>query len=108
LAHYQIRFGAIPLENFAKLMETQEIDSKTARLVAVGMENLVGVLGLVTGQNDESWTIWFISSCDVRRLPITQGNNPVCIIQIHSGRVHGACRNLNPRLEKRPSQEKTP
>ena len=54
LAHYQIRFGEIPLENFAQLMETQEIDSRTARLVATGMESLVGVLGLVTGQNDES------------------------------------------------------
>ena len=52
LAHYQIRFGEIPLENFAKLMETQEIDDETARHVATGMENLVGVLGLVAAQNE--------------------------------------------------------
>ena len=52
LAHYQIRFGEIPLENFAKLMETPEIDSRTARLVATGMENLVGVIGLVTTQDE--------------------------------------------------------
>ena len=52
LAHYKIRFGEIQLENFAKLMETQEIDDETAKLVAVGMENLVGVLGLVTTQDE--------------------------------------------------------
>ena len=52
LAHYQIRFGEIPLANFAKLMKTQEIDDETAKLIAVGMENLVGVLGLVATQDE--------------------------------------------------------
>jgi transcriptional regulator with XRE-family HTH domain len=52
LAHYKLRFGEIPLENFAQLMETQEIDSKTARLVVTGMENLVGVFGLVAAQDE--------------------------------------------------------
>ena len=55
-AHYKIRFGEIPLENFDKLMETQELDDDTARLVAVGMENLVGVLGLVTTQDGDQWS----------------------------------------------------
>ena len=52
LAHYKIRFGEIPLENFDKLMKTQAIDDETAQLVAVAMENLVGVLGLVTAQDE--------------------------------------------------------
>jgi hypothetical protein len=52
LAHYQNRFGEIPMENFTRLMETQELDSKTARLVATGMENLVGVLRFVTTQDE--------------------------------------------------------
>jgi len=37
LAHCQIKFGDIPLENFAQLMETQDIDADTARLVSTGM-----------------------------------------------------------------------
>lgn len=52
LAHYQIRFGEIQLENFRKLIATQETDDETDRLVAVGMENLIGVLGLVTTQDE--------------------------------------------------------
>ena len=52
LAHYQIRFGETPLENYEKLMAIQEMDYETARLVAVGMENLIGVLGLVTTQDE--------------------------------------------------------
>ena len=52
LAHYQIRFGEIPLANFQQLMETQEIDNETAHLVATGMENLIGVLGLLSTQDD--------------------------------------------------------
>jgi len=36
LAHDHIRFGAIPLKNFTRLMVTQKIDSETAHLVATG------------------------------------------------------------------------
>ncbi len=50
LAHYQNRFGEMPLENFAQLMKTQEIDQETARLVSTAMESLIGVLGLVIAQ----------------------------------------------------------
>jgi len=52
LAHYQIRYGEIPLENFDQLMATQEIDAETERLVSRGMENLVGLLGLLINQGE--------------------------------------------------------
>jgi hypothetical protein len=35
-----------------QLLELQEIDGRTTRLVATGMQNLVSVLGLVTIQDD--------------------------------------------------------
>jgi len=38
LAHYQIRYGEIPLENFDQLMATQEIDAETERLMSRGKQ----------------------------------------------------------------------
>jgi hypothetical protein len=52
VAHYQNIYGETPLENFVQLLELQEIDGRTTRLVATGMQNLVSVLGLVTIQDD--------------------------------------------------------
>ena len=53
LAHYKIRFREIELENFDQLMETQAIDEARTQLLAVAMEDLIGVLGLV-GKQDEA------------------------------------------------------
>ena len=53
LAHYQRRYGDPPLENIHELLATQTMDGETAWLVATGMEHLVGILGMLT-QNDES------------------------------------------------------
>jgi hypothetical protein len=49
VAHYQLKYGALPLENFADMLRAQTINSETAELLAAGMENLVGVLGIVMG-----------------------------------------------------------
>lgn len=49
LAHYRRRYGELPLENFADLLRAQTIDAATGELLALGMEQLVGVLGVVMG-----------------------------------------------------------
>jgi hypothetical protein len=49
VAHSQLKFGALPLENFADMLRAQTINAETAELLAAGMENLVGVLGIVMG-----------------------------------------------------------
>jgi hypothetical protein len=49
-AHYQQRYGELPLENLETLLRTQELDEETAQLIVTGMENLVGVLGVVVAR----------------------------------------------------------
>ena len=51
LAHYQLKYGDLPLENVEELLRTEEIDEETARLISTGMENLVGLLGLLVTQD---------------------------------------------------------
>ena len=53
LAHYQAKFGSLEYDDFGTLMETQEVDDDTALLLVNGMENLVGVLGMLI-QDDEA------------------------------------------------------
>jgi len=53
VAHYQLKYGALPLENFAEMLRAQTIDHETAKLLSAGMQNLVGVLGQVLGFADE-------------------------------------------------------
>ena len=49
VAHYQLKYGALPLENFADMLRAQTINPETAELLAAGMQQLVGVLGVVIG-----------------------------------------------------------
>ena len=53
VAHYQLRYGALPLENFADMLRTETIDEETAKILSAGMQNLVGALGQVTGLADD-------------------------------------------------------
>ena len=47
VAHYQLKFGALPLENFADMLRAQTIHAQTAELLSAGMQQLVGALGIV-------------------------------------------------------------
>ena len=47
VAHYQLKFGALPLENFADMLRAQTINAQTAELLSAGMQQLVGGLGIV-------------------------------------------------------------
>lgn len=47
LAHHQARHGEIPLEETLALLDMAEPNEAQAKLLADGMENLVGVLGNV-------------------------------------------------------------
>lgn len=47
VAHYQSRFGEVPLEETLAMLEADAPNEKQATLLAFGMENLVGVLGSV-------------------------------------------------------------
>jgi hypothetical protein len=53
LAHYQARHGEIPLEETLALVEMAERNEAQAKLLANGMENLVGVLGNVCSELGE-------------------------------------------------------
>lgn len=53
VAHYQLKYGAVPLENFADMLRAEAITPETAELLAAGMENLVGVLGIVIGLDQD-------------------------------------------------------
>jgi hypothetical protein len=46
-AHHQARHGEIPLEETLALLNMAELNEAQARLLADGMENLVGMLGNV-------------------------------------------------------------
>ena len=47
LAHHQARHGEIPLEETLALLDIDEPNEEQAKLLAYGMEPLVGVLGNV-------------------------------------------------------------
>lgn len=47
VAHYQSRFGEVPLEETLAMLDADAPNEKQATLLAFGMENLVGVLGSV-------------------------------------------------------------
>ena len=52
VAHYQQKFGALELKNFAEMLRADAIDARTAALLSGGMQNLVGALGQVLGMDD--------------------------------------------------------
>jgi hypothetical protein len=47
LAHYQSKYGDLPLEETLVVINTNEPNEEQVRFLANGMENLVGVLGTV-------------------------------------------------------------
>ena len=53
VAHYQLKFGALPLENFADMLRAQTINAETAELLSAGMQQLVGGLGIVLGLDED-------------------------------------------------------
>jgi hypothetical protein len=53
VAHYQLKFGVLPLEDFTEMLRAQSIDPETAELLMTGMQQLFGVLGIVIGLNED-------------------------------------------------------
>ena len=53
MAHYQSKYGELPLEESIAMMNAQDLPPETAKLVADGMETLLGVLGMLLGYGDE-------------------------------------------------------
>lgn len=49
LAHYQSKYGELPLEETLAMVDADEPNDAQAAMLANGMENLVGVLGAVCG-----------------------------------------------------------
>ena len=47
LAHYQLRYGELPLRDFEAMMRAQAPDEEMQAILARGVEALVGVLGIV-------------------------------------------------------------
>jgi len=47
LAHYQSKFGELPLEETLAMIDTGVPNDDQAKLLVLGMENLAGVLGTV-------------------------------------------------------------
>ena len=47
LAHYQGLYGEVPLDEVLAALDASEPNEDQAQMLAVGMENLVGVLGSV-------------------------------------------------------------
>ena len=55
LAHYQLKYGALPLDGFLEMMKAEVPDENMAEILIEGMQNLVGVLGLVVqGHGDKT------------------------------------------------------
>ena len=53
LAHYQLTFGALFLENFAGMLRAQTINPGTTELLTTGFQQLVGVIGIVMGLDED-------------------------------------------------------
>ena len=49
LAHYESKYGALPIEEQAALLDLTDLDAEQAALVIAGLRNLAGVLGMVMG-----------------------------------------------------------
>ncbi len=47
VAHYQMKYGDLPLEDTLAMIDADEPNDDQAKMLAHGMENLVGVLGTV-------------------------------------------------------------
>ncbi len=53
LAHYQGKYGDLPMEEMLLLLDATEPSNAQAKLLIDGMQNLVGVLGNVCSGLDE-------------------------------------------------------
>lgn len=54
LAHYQGLFGEVPLDDVLAALDASEPNDNQAKLLADGMENLVGILGnVLSGLGEE-------------------------------------------------------
>jgi hypothetical protein len=53
VGHYQLKFGALSLENFADMLRDQTINPVTAELLMTGMQQFVGVLRLAMGLDED-------------------------------------------------------
>ena len=53
LAHYQSKYGELPLDQTLAMLDAIEPNDAQAEMLANGMQNLVGVLGVVTSGMDE-------------------------------------------------------
>ena len=53
LAHYQLKYGELPLGDFEAMMKTEAPDQEMQAILSRGMESLVGVLGVVLNLDDE-------------------------------------------------------
>ena len=53
LAHYQLKYGDLPIGDFEAMIRAQVPDEEMQAILSRGMESLVGVLGLVLGLDDE-------------------------------------------------------
>lgn len=49
LAHYESKYGALPIEEQAALLDLAALNAEQPALVTAGLRNLVGVLGMVIG-----------------------------------------------------------
>ena len=55
VAGYQARFGDIPVEESLRLLRVEKLNDEDARMLASGLETLIGVLGALredTGGNE--------------------------------------------------------
>ena len=54
VAQYELRFGELPRAEYIAMLERNDpIDADTAKALAAGMEQLVGVLGTLLRERDE-------------------------------------------------------
>ena len=53
VAHYQLKFGALPLEHFADMLRAQTINLETVELLMTGMQPFVGGLRLAMGLDED-------------------------------------------------------
>ncbi len=53
VAHYQMKYGDLPLEETLAMIDADEPNDDQVKLLAHGMENLIGVLGAVCSGLDE-------------------------------------------------------
>ncbi len=51
IGHFQTNYGALPTDEMIALLHTDAVDSEQARLLADGMQALIGVLGAATGHS---------------------------------------------------------